>query len=430
MEARENNQRGFLHSAGGVETPSALLPPLSAPRANLIDAQNYPPESPNSDSYPPVTMSKQLSTTLATTLTLLEQFQDTVSPSAAANIAQTSSNSPNALSLVSASSATLKAQVTKLSLLTITSPFTHSAVTGVLRACNDSVLPSLVTAALLVTPTEYTKAFQSEVLLLARSTLVEFTALVQQVKSIAEKKDEAKKDDPKKKEDGLLASEKDAVTLAAGRVWDACDAVVELATKGVVGFVMRRVEQWRDLVKDAVVEIEEWDPEERDDFFDDLMGSDKDDEEDGTDGEEEKDDDEMAALQERKKSTLRLLRPVIQVYPAVITNRLKKAGNAPLSSRAEIAKLESLMSNLQSIPEHVDEVAGALYEGDMTQGAKHLREIQKSASQAVRIVALPWSTVDLAAGEKAAEDKFTIWSRTWFKVMDEVSKSISADSIS
>lgn len=376
-------------------------------------------------------MSKQLSTILATTLALLEQFQDTLSPSAATSTAEKSPKDANALPLLSASSAALKAQVTKLSLLAITSPFTHSAVTGVLRACNDSVLPSLVTAALLVTPTEYTKAFHSEVLFLVRTTLTECTALVQQVKSIAEKKDQAKKDDPKKKEDELPKSEKDATTLAAGRVWDACDAVVEVATKGVVGFVMRRVEQWRDLVKDAVDEIEDWDPEEEgDDFFDDLMGDDKEDEDDdeADSHDNEDDDEETAALKEQKKSTLRFLKPVMQVYPAIITNRLKKAGDAPLSSMSGVAKLESLMLSLQSIPEQVDEVAGALYEGNTIKSAKFLKQSQKSASQAVEAITLPWDAADGTEGEKPAEDKFTVWSRTWFKVMDEVSKSIDAGS--
>lgn len=370
-------------------------------------------------------MSKQLSTVLATTVALLEQFQDALSQSAAPSTTEKPSEDANALPLLSASSASLKAQVTKLSLLTINPPFTHSAVTGVLRACNDSVLPSLVTAALLVTPTKYTKAFSSEVLLLGRTTLSEFAALVQLVKGIAEKKDQAKKDDPKKKEEELSQSEKDAVTLAAGRLWDACDSVVEVASKGVVGFVMRRVEQWRDLVKDAVDEIEDWDPEESDDFFDDLMGDDKDDEDAGTDNEDEEDDhEETAALQEQKKSTLRLLKPVMQVYPAIITNRLRKVGDAPLSSNNGVSNLEALMLKLQNIPEQIDEVAGALYEGDSSKSAQFLKEAQNSASQAVNAVTLPWSAAD---GDQPAEDKFTIWSRTWFKVMDEVSKSIAAD---
>lgn len=375
-------------------------------------------------------MSKQLTTILATSLALLEQFQDALSASATASNTETPTKDAKALPLLSASSAALKAQVTKLSLLAINSPFTHSAVTGVLRACNDSVLPSLVTAALLVMPAEYTKAFHSEVLLLTRTTLAEFTTLVQQVKSIAEKKDQTKKDDPKKKEDELSKSEKDAATLAAGRVWDACDAVTEVATKGVIGFVMRRVEEWRDLVKDAVDEIEDWDPEEDDDgFFDDLMGSDKGEEEDdGLDDNGEDDDEEIAALQEEKKSTLRILKPVMQAYPAIVTNRLEKAGDAPLSSANGVAKLESLMLNLQSIPEQVDEVAGALYEGNTSKSAEFLKTIRMSATQAVETVTLPWEAADGPEGEKPAEDKFTIWSRTWLKVMSEVTKPINAGS--
>jgi hypothetical protein len=367
-------------------------------------------------------MSKQLSTILATTLALVEQFQETVSPSVRTE--QQSSKDAQALPLLSASSSALKAQVTKLSLLSISSPFTHSAVSGVLRACNDSVLPSLVTAAMLVTPADYTKAFHSEVLLLVRTTLNEFNTLVQQVKTISEKKDQEKNHDPKKKESELAKPERDAVTLATGRVWDACDAVVEVATKGVVGFVMHRVEQWRDLVRDAVQEIEDWDPEEDDDFFDDLMDGQKDDEDDEDDSDDE---EETAALKEQKKNTLRFLKPIVQVYPSIATNRLKNAGEAPLSSAASVAKLEALMLNLQSIPEQVDEAAGALYEANMAKSAKFLKRAQQSAAQAVESVASPWDA-HAETGDKSVTDRFSIWSSAWFKVMDEVSKPIDAAS--
>lgn len=370
-------------------------------------------------------MSNQLTTILATTLALIEQFQDTLSTSI--HTEQPSPKDAKALPLLSASSATLKAQVTKLSLLSITSPFTHSAVSGVLRACNDSVLPSLVTAAMLVTPAEYTKAFHSEVLLLVRTTLNEFNTLVQQVKIISEKKDLEKKDDPKKKESELARPDKDAVTLATGRVWDACDTVVEVATKGVVGFVMHRVEQWRDLVRDAVQEIEEWDPEEDDDFFDDLMGEDKEDEEEDEDDSD--DEEETAALKEQKKNTLRFLKPIVQVYPSIATNRLKNAGDVHLSSAAGVARLEALMLNLQNIPEQVDEAAGALYEANVAKSAKFLKQTQKNAAQAVKSMAAPWDAADAAGRDKQVTDKFSIWSSAWFKVMDEVSKPIDAASI-
>lgn len=372
-------------------------------------------------------MSKQLSTILATTLVLLEQFQDTLSPSSAARAVESPSKDANALPLLSTSSAALKAQVTKLSLLAITTPFTHSAVAGVLRACNDSVLPSLVTAALLVTPTEYTKAFHSEVLILVRTALTEFNSLVQKVKSIADNEDQAKKDGPKNKKGELPKSEKDAITLATGRTWGACDAVVEVATKGVVGFVMRRVEQWRDLVRDAVEEIEDWDPEEDgDEFFDDLMGDENDNDDKGAgEDDDSDDDDETAALKEQKKNTLHFLKPIAQVYPAILKNRLKNSGDVPLLSASGVAKLESLMLNLQSIPDQVDEAAGALYEANTSKSAKFLKKTQESASQAVASVTLPWDAAAGADREEKAEDKFTIWSKTWFKVMDEVSKSIA-----
>lgn len=381
-------------------------------------------------------MAQQFSVIISTTLTLLEQFQATLaSPTTATAIAQgTQPQTPskdtdteaaaNALPLLSNSAAALRAQVTKLSLLAITAPFTHSAVSTVLRACNESVLPSLITAALLVTPAGYTKAFHSEVLVLAKRALVEFATLVKGVKGIADKKDSAKKEDPKKKEEGISKAEKDGITVAVGRVWDACDAVSEVASKGVVGFVMRRVEQWRDLVRDAVEELEDWDPEEEDEFFDELMGEDKDGGSDSDD--EDGDEEDTAALQEQKKSTLRFLKPVAQVYPAILTYRLKNAGDKPLSSAAGIAKLESLMINLQSIPDQVDEAAGALYESNWDKAAYHLKQSQKHAAQAVNLVATPWAAAESADGEQQLSDKFTVWSKTWLKVMDEVSKPIDA----
>lgn len=380
-------------------------------------------------------MAQQFSVIISTTLSLLDQFQATLASPTTATAQSTQPQTPtkdadadataNALPLLSNSAAALKAQVTKLSLLAITAPFTHSAVNTVLRACNESILPSLVTAALLVTPAGYTKAFHSEVLVLVKTALVEFATLVRDVKEIAEKKDSAK-EDPKKKEGEISKTEKDGITVAVGRVWDACDTVSEVASKGVVGFVMRRVEQWRDLVKDAVQELEDWDPEEDDDFFDELMGEEKGDGSDDGSDEDEEDEEDIAALQEQKKSTLRFIKPIAQVYPAILTYRLKNAGDKPLASTAGIAKLESLMLNLQSVPDQVDEVAGALYESNWAKAADYLKKAKKNAAQAVNSVASPWNAVGGADGEEQPADKFTTWSKTWLKVMDEVSKPIDA----
>lgn len=365
-------------------------------------------------------MSQQLVTVLATSLALITQFQDTLSPSNIAQSTQKPVKDAKALPLLSASSSALKAQVTKLSLLAITTPFTHSAVTGILRACNDSVLPSLLTATLLVNPAEYTKTFHSETLILVKTLFTDFSTLVNLVKDLSEKKDQAKKADPKKKEEDLSKAEKDAITLATGRVWDTCDSVVSLSNNGVVGFITHRVEQWRDLVRDAVEELENWDPEEDDDFFDDIMGDEKDDDEHAGSDEDSDKDKDVAAMQEQKKTTLRFLKPIAQIYPAIITHRLKSAKDAPLSSVANVARLEKLIVNLQNIPDQVDEVAGALYEEDVDRSVEFLQKTHEHASQAVESVTAPWK-------EELSEDKFTVWSQTWSKVMDEVSKSLNAD---
>ncbi|KAJ6003398.1 hypothetical protein N7451_005945 [Penicillium sp. IBT 35674x] len=342
-------------------------------------------------------MSQQLVTVLATSLALITQFQDTLSPSNIAQSTQKPIKDAKALPLLSASSSALKAQVTKLSLLATTTPFTHSAVTGILRACNDSVLPSLLTATLLVNPAEYTKTFHSETLILVKTLFAEFSTL-----------------------EDLSKAEKDAITLATGRVWDTCDSVISLSNNGVVGFITHRVEQWRDLVRDAVEELENWDPEEDDDFFDEIMGDEKDDDEHAGSDEDSDKDKDVAAMQEQKKTTLRFLKPIAQIYPAILTHRLKNAKDAPLSSVANVARLEKLIVNLQNIPDQVDEVAGALYEEDVDRSVEFLQKTHEHASQAVESVTAPWK-------EELSEDKFTVWSQTWSKVMDEVSKTLSAD---
>lgn len=369
----------------------------------------------------------QLGPVIATTATLLDQFQNTLSP-ASVQSAPSPNKDADALPLLTASATALRAQVTKLSLLAITSPFTPSAVITILRACNESVLPSLLTSALIVTPTEYTKAFHSEIWHLTRAALAEYSSLVQVIKTISEKKEKAKEEEPTKKEKDLPQSDKNEVTVATGRVWDACDVLTSTATNGIIEFIARRVEQWRDLVKDAVQELEEWDPaEDDDDFFDDIPGDEKDDGDKDEDSDDESDDEEnTAALQEQKKSTLRFLKPVAQVYPAIVNNRLKKTKTAPLSTTGGISRLEKLMTHLQRIPDQLDEAAGALYEEDIGRSVKHLQKIRDDASKAVELVTKPWGSEEQPNEE--TDDKFATWSKTWAKVMDEVSKSIEPTS--
>lgn len=369
-------------------------------------------------------MSRKLQIVLATTLTLVDQFQSTLS-SSQPNPEPTAGKGPEELDplpLLSGASTALKSHVTKLSLLTINPPFTHSAVATTLSALNESVLPSLVTATLLVTAESHTKTFQKEIRILVGTTLKELSLLVTEVQVVAEGETDG---------EYLGQSTKDAITVAAGRVWDACDVLVDVAAKGIVGFMVRRAEEYRDLVRDAVEEIEEWDPdEEGDDFFDDLLGDDdkvpaisnktgasEDSERKGGDKEEG-----SAALHARKKDALRILKPVAQIYPAIISNRLKTTPTPLTPSNIRI--LESLVLSLQQIPNYIDEVAGALYEEDLDKYTHQLGKTTKYACKAVSLVVLPWSLKQASGDQCIAGDKFTTWSKTWTKVIEEVSRTV------
>ncbi|KAL4915184.1 hypothetical protein BDW62DRAFT_131492 [Aspergillus aurantiobrunneus] len=367
-------------------------------------------------------MSRKLQIVLATTLTLVDQFQTTLSAPQPNTDPKASENKDlDPLPLLSGASTALKSHVTRLSLLTIASPFTQSAVATTLTTLNESVLPSLVTATLLVTPESYTRAFQNEIRILTGTALKELSLLVKEVQVVAEEKAD---------KESLEQSEKDTITIAAGRVWDTCDVLVDISAKGVIGFVVRRAEEYRDLVRDAVEEIEGWDPdEEGDEFFDDLLGDDEgltaadDTKTSGTNnGEDNNEEEGSAALHTRKKDALRILKPIAQIYPAIILNRLKKA---PVSlALSDIKTLESLMKSLRQIPDHIDEVAGALYEEDLNRYVCQLGHTKDCASKAIELVVLPWGPKQISSDQESAGDKFTSWSKTWTKVIEGVSKSI------
>ncbi len=368
-------------------------------------------------------MSRKLQVVLATTLTLVDQFQSTLS-SSQGNPGPTAGEGPEELDplpLLSGASTALKSHITKLSLLTINPPFTHSAVATTLSVLNESVLPSLVTATLLITPESHTKTFQKEIRILVVTTLKELSLLVKEVQVVAEGETDGK----------LGQSTKDTITVAAGRVWDACDVLVDVAAKGIVGFMVKRAEEYRDLVRDAVEEIEAWDPdEESDEFFEDLLGDDEkrlavsDKPGAGGDSEREGEDEEegSAALHARKKDALRILKPIAQIYPTIISNRLKTAPTPLVPSSIRI--LESLILSLRQIPNYIDEVAGALYENDLEKYRHQLEKSIKYASKAVDLVAFPWGSKQTSDDQAITGDKFTTWSKTWTKVIEEVSRIV------
>lgn len=197
-----------------------------------------------------------------------------------------------------------------------------------------------------------------------------------------------------------------------GVVWEACDALSELATLGVVGLVVKKAEQYRATLLDAVAELKEW-------------GEDEGDEEDGEEGKWSGDDEEddfdnafdalklprgQKELRAQLESALKKLKMVGMLYQALVKRRLK---TFPFSGTTagdwsgdawSMGILDRVMETLKSIPESVDDLASAFYELDAVEAKKRLEECCKDAVAAKDLVAQNWE------GE---EDEFTTWSQKW-----------------
>ncbi|PGH29278.1 hypothetical protein GX50_07970 [[Emmonsia] crescens] len=413
-------------------------------------------------------MPPTLPSVLEATLILTGQFNSTLStPLPPSESQSTTNNHPAPLSLLSTSATALKAQTTKLSLLAINTPFTPSALITVLTTVNESILPSLVTAALLAIPAEYTRAFHAEAKLLVKDALREFGSLVGVVKVIAGGAGSGDKGKGEGKATVTVTEQqKGEVMTCTGRVWKACEQLVSFAEEGVVGFVAGKARQYLELVRDGIRELEEWDPEEDgDDDEDDPFWDDGDelggkgDEGTGKDKGMGKADDEsndedttIASLQSEKSHLLRLLNPISQIYPAIISHRLKKKTFSSSTSKdqrkhqhglsqTEISQLDRLLPHLRELPNLVDEAAGSLYDHDIDNTVMYTMQLRKCAFAAAEAVRLPLidnshgngdnMSGNEGGGEKGEkkvageEDKFPKWADTWMRVIEEIAKSRS-----
>ncbi|PGH11448.1 hypothetical protein AJ80_07128 [Polytolypa hystricis UAMH7299] len=397
-------------------------------------------------------MAQKLRTTLDATLVLIEQFTNALSSPAQKEQPPRNSGTetnPSPLPLLLAAAQTLKSQTTKLSLLSLNAPFTPSALLTILSAINESILPSLVTGALLCDPEKYTFAFHKEAKVLVKEALTELTTLINDVRGIAS--EEGK---------GVDEGVKGVVMTSTGRVWKACDELVTIATDGVVGLVLRKAEEYMKLVADGIRELEEWDPEE--DGDDDPFGEDFDDdgvqdhkardnknaESDDNDDDEkgEEDEETLAKLQDEKKYLLRLLNPINRIYKSISSPAgLKKLNtttaddnnsnnNRDLFLSTYASHFDALISKFGEIPDLVDEAAGSLYEHDIDNAVTQTDLLGKLAMGTVQSIRELWVSSmseqqqQQQHQEGEGEDKFLKWADTWLKVVGEMVKSRSGSS--
>jgi Grap2 and cyclin-D-interacting len=353
---------------------------------------------------------------ITTTIALTEQFLTSLSPTASVRGTPTvdGDSAPSPLALLNASAKTLKAQVTKLSLLTVTAPFTLAAVAACLKPLNDSILPSLTTATLLTTAELFISSFASECRDLSQATLHELLGLVKLV-------EERSIDAQRSRE--ISESAKKNVTEATGRVWECCDKLDNFSAGGLRSFVVHKCRQWLDLMKDAVKELTEWDPNDDIDD-DDIFGcSQSDDDTTSTSGHEdgEKSTDRAIISAGVRDQVLKVLTRIPQSVHVVIKQRLDKLPSSVSNSPSMDTKnrLGETIRRIKNVSELIDEAAEAMYMGDPELCLKKAGEARAETLEIVQSALQPFEESAIASSQvESQENKYLQRALDWIRQVE------------
>ncbi|KAF5848629.1 hypothetical protein GGP41_009743 [Bipolaris sorokiniana] len=389
---------------------------------------------------------KDLSTLIEVTKntqTLLTHYQSSLAPSKSntitaivpASAPDPSTEIANPLELLRTSSTLLKSHTTTLSLLLINPPLTASAIVTKIGNVSEGPLTGVVTAASYVPGVgqrgDVGEIMRTEMRAQVKGLLASWSEVLSIVLSIAQKQGT-------KQGGSVTEAEKQQVLSATGMVWDACDGVEKLCKDGVVGLVVKKAQELRAVLLDAIEELKEWgeDVADDDDDDDEAENSDQDDVF-ATENKLGKDDKELKALLDKSLKKLKmmgilyqaLVKRRLKTYPAssilepsntTATNTKRKAitekgegqaeGEVGEAVQSPSVKLSELMGVLKTIPETVDDIAAAFYDLDADEAQEMLDRCCGEAKTAVDLVRRSWSGQD---------DEFTAWSEKWVAALND-----------
>ena len=317
-------------------------------------------------------------------------------------------DSPNPLALLSDASQVLKAQTTKLSLLLLNKPFTPSAVTFILNSLSNTCLPALMSALELCPADKYTNLIHQYIQSSLSRMMMELLSLLGLIPQ---------------NEHGIEKTMGRDTLASTGVLWEECDKMTALGSAGLVKIATERVEEYHGLLKDAIAELEHWDPDDDDSESDtDSVTSNKGNASSArpVDASLEKSLQDLAissitALRTRTLATLRTIRVL---YPALVKRRILTFPNIDSSTTAEslpsswqIRSLDGLIDHTRYFTEETDEVAGALYAGDEEEVDDRLTKLENMSKICVEGLRLGWG---------GNEDEFTGWAEKWKARLEDV----------
>jgi hypothetical protein len=322
----------------------------------------------------------------------------------------------NAINLAHDAATLIKAHSTKLSLLIINAPFTPTAIMTVLREVSSGPLPALASSVELCDPRIYSKVMRSELQWRVEKVLTEIRSLIGDIPLDGKVLSNDRKN-------GTGAGMGKGSLAATGVVWGACDEVMELRKLGIGGLMVRKVEQYRDTVKDALEELQEWgeetsEEEEEDELHEEAVN------ENGSYNPAQDAIDEMFQdqrhipaddvhkIRERLECALRRLKLINLLYQAIIKRRLKTlpAIHHTSDSTHITASLDQLMPLISRIPDIIDDLASAFYSLDDPGINTRMAECFSTASAAAEMLCMSW---------EGKSDEFSVWAEKFVKAMAE-----------
>ena len=354
---------------------------------------------------------KALNDLITSTQAILSQFKATLSDTTTttANNQKPIASPPNPLDIFSDAARLLKAHVTKLSLLVLNKPFTPTAVTKVLRELSTTCLPAMIAGVQICCGQEkatYGSLLGREAAARTRRVFVELEALVLEIRSVAAT--------------GIVASGNGRDSLSTtGVVWESCDSLAELKALGMGGLAVQKAEEWRETVKDAAEELQEWaeggdlESEGQDALFDS--------EDEGVDGDDNDSFNgifnaanslpaDRVELKELVGKSVEKLKKVEILYKALVKRRLKtyKSVAAVEGRKSSAEYLDELMDGLKELPDSIDDMVSTFYDLEEEDAKTALDECLEKARGIAVLARLSYD------GE---EDEFSTWSKKWIEAV-------------
>lgn len=324
--------------------------------------------------------------TIASTKTLALRFEAAIKTPTPDTLLNIPPNPPNPLALLADGARILKAQTTKLSLLVLNKPFTPSEITYILKELCKGCLPAMMTAAELCPAAKYTNYLHRLVRASVGSSMLTLIKLLDEIPA---------------DEHGIMNSEGRDTLQYTGQLWESCDFMINLAEKGLTCYAAVKVTAYKELVEDALEELEGWANEVSHDGEDSFGGA-------------------PAILvplmndmsRAYVRNVVKKLKLIALLYPPLLKRRIRRfpeinGSTSPeeLPSSKQVADLDTLIAYTQLFQEETDIIAETFYtvgvgkEADIRVGI-----IIDYAEKALAIVAKSWD---------GGHDEFTTWSEKW-----------------